>query len=250
MKLGRLRSIHDKRTLWLSSYLVKPVHLPAPPLDRDWSPAVTVPWGMMKNDEVGDCVLAAAGHAIMQWSFNAGHGFTPSDADILKAYSDVGGYVPGDSSTDNGADPLTALKYWRKVGIGGHKIGAFLAINPGRPDQFVHAINLFECAYLALGLPLAAQEMKVWDVPTGQKLTGAWEPWSWGGHMVESPKYDAGGIPVVTWGELKTMTWRFLLSYCDEAYIALSEDMLNEGKSPLGFDMEALKRDLKEVTRA
>jgi hypothetical protein len=60
-------------------------------------------------------------------------------------------------------------------------------------------------------------------------------------------EYDQRGLTVVTWGQLLRMTWAFWEAYCDEAYAILSQDFLEENKTPDGFDLVALKADLKAV---
>jgi len=98
MKLGKQSPRHDPRTLQFAKYL-HAFELPTPPASVDWSPAVTVPWGMMHNDTVGDCTCAAAGHLIMEWTANVGAETTPSDEAILAAYSAITGYDPSTGAT-------------------------------------------------------------------------------------------------------------------------------------------------------
>ncbi len=43
------------------------------------------------------------------------------------------------------------------------------------------------------------------------------------------------------------MTWSFWDAYCDEAYACLSELWAGKKPAPSGFDLAALKADLKEV---
>ena len=156
------------------------------------------------------------------------------------------GFDPNDPATDNGANMLSVLKQWRKDGIAGHKIGAYAAYSAARAKRVRQAIWLFGSTYLGLALPAAAQELKIWDIPEGQPLTGDWYPGSWGGHAVEAPKYDQSGVSVVTWGELLPVTYRFLAAYCDEAFAVLSQELfLDSGKCPAGFDADALQQDLR-----
>jgi hypothetical protein len=250
MKLGRLRSTPDPRTLHLRDYLLRPrTILPALPPCADWTPKVTVPWGMLANDQVGDCVLAAAAHMIMQWRFNAGDSFVPTDQQVLADYSAITGYVPGDPDTDQGTAPLAALKRWRKQGLcGGHKIAAFMATQAQRPAEIKYAIALMEGSYMAYALPQAAQELDVWDLPAGTALTGDWEPGSWGGHMVEAVKYDDKGVYVVTWGALKLVTWAFAAAFCDESYALIGTDLLDrKGQSASGLNLQTLRADLQAI---
>ena len=80
--------------------------------------------------------------------------------------------------------------------------------------------------------------------------TAPTRPGSWGGHAVDVVGYDEAGLTVVTWGALKRMTWAFWGRYGDEAWCVLSPDFLADGRSPQGFDLEALQRDLALVTEA
>ncbi len=54
---------------------------------------------MMENDQIGDCTCAAAEHLIMEWTANAGKKMvTPSDKQIVAAYSAITGLQPDDRS--------------------------------------------------------------------------------------------------------------------------------------------------------
>ena len=59
LKLGKGVARHDPRTLLLASYITPA--LPAPPATFDLSSKVGSSWGMMDNDQIGDCTCAAAG---------------------------------------------------------------------------------------------------------------------------------------------------------------------------------------------
>ena len=81
LKLGKQLARHDPRTLLLASY-VTPA-LPTPPAQADLTTKVNS-WGMMENDQLGDCTCAAAGHLIMEWTANAGKKIvTPTDKQIV-----------------------------------------------------------------------------------------------------------------------------------------------------------------------
>jgi hypothetical protein len=246
MKLGKQQALHDPRTLQLTNYL-KPEALPPPPAAKDWGKGVGN-WGMMLNDTIGDCTCAAAGHLIMEWTANAGKEITPSDGDILKAYEAVSGYNPETHANDNGAVETTVLKYWRKTGIAGHKIGAFAALTPGNRTHIEDGAFLFEGVYIGLALPVSAQRQAIWATPP-QGPTGTGAPGSWGGHAVPIVAYDARGLTCITWGQRKRMTWDFWNNYCDEAYAILSQDLFEpNAKSPAGFDLAQLQADLGQVT--
>jgi len=231
--------------LQLANYVLP--ELPNAPSEADFSAKVK-DWGMMLNDKLGCCTVAAPGHEIQQWTANAGSQQTPPDDSILSAYEAVSGYRPGQPETDRGANMLNVLKFWRKTGIGGHKIGAFASVDPTNFDHIRAAIWIFGSAYLGISLPKSAQKQDVWDVPAGG-ANGDGAPGSWGGHAVEVAGYSPKGVFVVTWGAVKLMTWDFFKTYVDEAYAIISQDFLANGKTPNnGFNMETLKADLKLVT--
>lgn len=243
IKLGKGHRITDKRTIQLSKYLgaVAP-----PPVAASFKQKVES-WPMFENDTLGCCVIAEMGHAIQQWTEYAGIEKTVKNTNILKAYEDVGGYVPGDPSTDNGCDMLTALRYFRKTGLGGNRIHLFAEVNPRSPVQVKQSVALFGNCDLGLQLPVSAQRQvgKVWAVPKRGPV-GQGEPGSWGGHCVPIVAYDANGLYVVTWGAIQFMTWSFLRIYADEAYAVVSQQFVNKekGTSPSGLDLDQMDADV------
>ena len=156
---------------------------------------------------------------------------------------DVPTFAAEPPETDNGAVELFLLNYWRKVGCGGHKIGAFMAVSPQSTTLVKDGLYLFGGLYTGIALPISAQHQQVWDVPPGG-IIGAGFPGSWGGHAVPILDYDMRGLTCITWGQTKRMTWGFLKLYCDEAYAILSTDFLLAGKAPNGFNITQLQADL------
>lgn len=246
-KLGKLPPRHDSRTLLLANYLDL-ARLPKPPIAVDLTVHANLDWGMMLNDKLGDCTCAAAGHLVQCWSSMVGKEATVGDDDVLKLYELACGYVPGDPSTDQGGVEIDVLGTWRKTGIGGHVISAYVAVSPKSKSHVEAGAWLFGGLYIGLALPLSSQTQEVWDVPKGG-AKGKGRPGSWGGHAVCVVGYDAAGLTVVTWGRQKRMTWKFWSAYCEEAYAVLSPDFLTSGKSPYGFDVVALQADLAKVAK-
>lgn len=246
-KLGRKKSKHDPRTLRFSRYL-KP-NLPTPPLESDWTAKIGA-WGMMKNDSLGDCVLAAAGHGIVGWKANAGFIVIPTDEEIVAAYSAITGYRPNNPATDQGTDPVSMFKYWKRRGIAGHKIGAWANVDPSKQNQFRIAISMFECVFISLAMPNYIQgNLGTWDVPGPDVSPDDSAPGSWGGHEVVGFGYDFTGVTIITWGQTVKVTWAFLAKYCDESQVAFSTDLVSgDGTIPTGFDAATLIADLPLVT--
>jgi hypothetical protein len=243
MKLGKLPVRTDVRTLRLARY-VDTATLPAPPPAFDETAHVG-DWPMYANDQVGDCTCAAAGHMIEAWTAAAtGTAVEIGEQDVLAAFDRV--KVVDPQTGEEGAVELDVLKFWRKAGIGGHRIGAFAGI-PVHDHRLVRTGSyLFGGVYLGVALPRTAQRQEVWDW-TGS-LSGDAAPGSWGGHAVDVVGYDDASLTFVTWGALKRMTWAFWDRYVDECYCLLSQDFIAGGRSPAGFRLDELKSDLALVT--
>ena len=242
-RLGRLPVATDVRTLRLAQYVDRSALPPAPP-EMDISRAV-YEWPMYANDRIGDCTTAAAGHMIEAWTAAAtGTPVVVSERDVLVAFDHVKQVDP--FTGEEGAIELDVLRYWRKTGIGEHRVGAFARVSTADRELVRIAAYLFGGLYIGLALPLTAQRQDAWDW-TGS-LTGPATPGSWGGHAVDVVAYDDTGLTIVTWGALKRMTWAFWDRYCDEAYCLISDDFLRNGRAPNGFDAAALRADLALVT--
>lgn len=243
LRLGKRAARHDPRTLRLASFLTP---LPVPPPRIDWSLGVN-DWGTMQNDAIGDCTIAAAGHMIQAWTTNNGAELVLPDSTIVAEYSAITGYVPGDESTDNGAVELDVLNYWRKTGIGGHKIAGYVSLTPKNRDHVRLSVDLLGGCYLGISLPKTILDQEMWTVPESGPVGDA-APGSLGGHAVPVVNYGPAGIVIVTWGKLVTMTWEFFNEYVDEAYGILSPDWADGTKTaPSGFDFATLQQDLKAI---
>ena len=238
MKLGKQPHCFDSRTLKLAKYL-PPSWIPEKEVDFTNGLA---DWGMMRNDMLGDCTIAAIAHAVQTWTQNAGsqaHLVTVPDDQIVQTYSDFCGYVPGDASTDNGGVELDVLNLWRQKGFAGHQIVAYADPQPQNILHVKHAISRFMGIYIGLQLPVSAQDQDLWDVvPVDGGV--------WGGHAVWCLAYDPDELTCVTWGKLKKMTWDFWHRYCDESHCLFSGDLVVSHLGP-ELDMAALHSDLQSV---
>lgn len=235
VKLGKLAPIVEPgRRLLLSNYVDR---LPAPPASVDWTKGITS-WGMMLNDSLGCCTIAALGHAVQCWTANCGPEITVSDAAIAAYYELWDGYVPGEPSTDQGGVEIDVLNDWRQSDFAGVKLLAYADPSPLNVFHVKQAVSLFGGVYIGLALPRSAQGQALWDAVEGEDGI----PGTWGGHAVYVVAYDAVGLTVVTWGALQKMTWAFWAKYCDEAHALLSNLW-----TPAGVDTAALLADVAAV---
>jgi hypothetical protein len=258
--LGKKRPVFDSRTLDISNYMAaKEIPaLPPVPSTRYWMNADQV-WPMFLNDVEGCCTISALGHQIMTWTKDTTGLIVLADSAIQTAYSAVGGYVPGNPATDNGATMLSALKYFKKTGIGGHKCGPYIGISKQMPmggplPELLQAIDLFGGVYFGLALPVSAQAQvgphAEWQVPVNGPV-GQGQPGSWGGHAIVGVDYCEFGVVCPTWNMQMLLSWNFLATYCDEAWVILSPDwMKNDKLAPSGFNYTQLQNDEQLVTLA
>ena len=86
-----------------------------------------------------------------------------------------------------------------------------------------------------------------WVVPaTGPVGDAAPNPSN--GHCIPAVAYDADNLYIVTWGEIKAMSWPFYNAYADESYAVLSQDFIEKiGTDPAGFNLAALEKDLRQL---
>jgi hypothetical protein len=209
-------------------------------------------WPMYLNDRYGDCVWAAIGHIIeAATTYGMGTTIKVTDADLTKGYHDVTGFDPDDPSTDQGTVIQDALSYWRKTGVGGHKILAYAQVDVSNAEEIAEALWLFGHLELGINFPSTAMDQydagEPWDVVPGASIEG--------GHAVNLGqartsakvplerrarllgKNARGNYEVVTWGRVVEMTPAFWDAYVEEAWIVITPEWEQAtGGSPAGID--------------
>lgn len=210
---------------------------------------------MYMNDTLGDCVIAEMGHQIGVFtSYNGGTPYIFTNTQIVTLYSAIAGYVPGEPSTDNGTDPLTAWNYWKNTGapIGLNKIAGYVSVNAANNSEVMEAIDLFENVAFAVNLPDAwinpfpSANGFIWDV------AGASDPDN--GHCFAGVGYNANGVIINTWGMIGTLTWaaveKYAVAKSDGAlYTMITTELLNAQSqtSITGLNWAQLESDLQTL---
>lgn len=203
-------------------------------------------WGMLGNDQYGDCVWAGAGHEHMLWNLEGGRTYAVTTQNVLEGYSAVTGFNPNKPDTDQGTDMEEAAKWRRKIGLQDssnkrHQVGAYLDLPVGNTDLIKQAAYLFSAVGLGIQFPDSAMDQfnagKPWSVKRGAQIDG--------GHYVPVVGYDSKYIYVITWGKVQPVTYAFVKKYMDEGIVYLDSEFLNgAGKSLEGFDLPTLQSDL------
>ncbi len=262
-RLGRRRPVARGPRLSLKNYLMR--SLPAPPAEcaytRGASKALSE---VYENDTLGDCVIAGMAHVVGVLTGNSGtKPFVYNNQQIIELYSAIGGYVPGDPSTDQGCDEQTALNYWMQHGAwppntpapkGGdeHNIAGWVAVDATNPEEYRTAMWLFENLYFGLELPdkwitpAPSDSGFVWDV------AGAPDPNN--GHCVVGVGYTAQGVTIDSWGMTGTITDAAIAKYCVQSangaiYTVVGMDAINKAteKAPSGLDWSQLVADFDSM---
>jgi hypothetical protein len=248
-KLGKKPARRGAFKFKLAKYLVKP-EMPTPPKVFGHQTLVKA-WGILGNEDFGDCVWAGAAHETMLWNKEANKTAKFNDDSVLKDYSKVTGFKKDDPNTDQGTDMQVAASYRRKTGVRDangkrHKVKAYLALSPGNVDQLMLAMYLFGAVGIGFKFPDSAMTQfeagKPWDVAPGPAPTD--------GHYVPGLGRDSkGNIIVVTWGKLQLMTPKFYKKYCDEVVAYVSEEMLVPPTQVTleGFKLDQLVKDLNAL---
>jgi hypothetical protein len=243
VKLGKQPYRHDDRTLQLARY-VDPGRLPVKPLDLT---ASVTDWGMLGNDEVGDCGPAAWEHLRMARSaIDAGQPVQVTTQDTLELYRRISGWNgrPGDPS-DQGVVLLDMLNQLRHDGA----IYAFAQINPKDHRMLAAAHYLFGGVLYGFDLPLYIQPREDGRIPPWRlKAHGRddAQPGSWGGHAVCSARLP--GHRVVSWGQVIPCSLGFVDHYTDEAWALISPEWFGtDQRTPAGLDLASLEADLSRI---
>lgn len=259
-KYGRRPFDPARRRLTLERYLDPRVRLsrtglPPVPLTQDVDRASEVTsWPMYLNDQLGDCTIAAVGHMYGAWTrYASGFEALFSDNAVQETYSRVGGYVPGDPSTDGGcvmADVLADQKANGLVDAAGkaHKVAGYAAFgNPADEDLLGQVLDVFGTVYVGIN----CQASILTEFSDRQ-------PWTWtpgepveGGHAIcLQRRLGSGDAPLeyVTWGALQPATTDFQANAAEEAWAVVTQDWLRaSGSSVEGLDLRQLMADMADV---
>jgi hypothetical protein len=236
--------------------------LPCPPTSVDYitaakaalatmlgnGPDSTLPAG---QGPVGDCVIAEDLHLAAERACNAGAPWSPTTAQALAVYSAVTGFVIGDSSTDQGTNPLDLVAY-RKAGNAypdGSTILDAVAVDATNAEALKQAIWLADGVFMWAALPDDWESEEdggdVWDV--------AGPPNPQNGHGFGGASYGgaSGNIQLTEWGEDDPpveLTFAAAAKYCIPsagggviAFLGSNIVSSVTSKAPAGFDLSTLK---------
>lgn len=237
VKYGRLpatipTAVHD-----LTYYVAG--RLPAAPASVD-PPAIT-DWGMLGNDEWGDCGVAGIDH-----------GFMAVDADLKEsvlatpATDVVNYYLNYTGGSDVGVVLSQFLAYVDENGYYDRTISAYAPVSVRDLNTLHFAINAYDFAYAGITVYQGMED-----------AFGAGEPWDLhsisgnvaGGHCVPIVAYDSTWLYCVTWGKIQPIAYPAWTRVGDESWAIITGEEEKAGTAGHGINIDALKADLKRLKR-
>lgn len=265
-KLGRRPATHTRRSM-LKALALAPFldALGTPPTTpTDYVTAVVAQygssgWGMLGNDQWGDCVEASDGHQLMLRTANTGNIAIPTTADVLGIYSAETGFnqsagPSGNNPTDQGSDETTDANFMVSTGLLGHKAAGTGMIDPTNMAHIKWAVQLFGCCQLGVVVDESMEEdfdaLQPWETPASANNPTA------GGHGIPIVSYDNSYAYIVTWGGggwsrgLQPIAWSLMqnAAFLDEAHAFVFPDFVKTGgTAPSGFDLDGLLAKLQQI---
>ncbi len=264
LKYGKKPAVPGAAKLMLHEY-VDLSQLPAIPNSYGHSGKV-VDWGMLANDQIGDCAIAAPLHAIKLWAAETGRAVNISDKAAVQNYSDITGYNPnpspeqigpnGENLTDQGTAVQQMLEYWRTVGLvdddgNRHKIAAYVGLTLGRNllTELWAANYLLDGVIIGIDCPAQWQTAFQKGEPWGAVAFPDYE----GGHCILGvDKLDGNDLGLVSWGGRASATPAGLVQNVDEAWAVISQERIDasSGVDANGFNWAQLIADLPKLATA
>lgn len=205
-------------------------------------------WGMDGNDSAGDCGLAGMDH----WQMAVTSRVTGSwqswgTQACLELYSQLGGYVPGDPSTDNGTVLQDNLNFWRHNPVGGMELLGFAALRPGSWTRAVRVGMMRTCGPLYKGLTLQQDQEQQFP-----------EAWHWvpggviaGGHCTVQVAEVHGPDEAedVSWGAGVRCNTQFITDATEEMWILFTEASVDAaGRNPYGYSLADMNARIASLT--
>lgn len=263
LHLGKRDPTYDSRDLKYATVLATGSLPPVPPPHGGYGMDFgSTGWLMLGNgpdDTVfpgfkgcGDCAWAGPAHETMESCKNAGRPVPQfSGKTVVDQYAEYSGFDPTSGTNDTGSNVRDVLTWRQTKGLfddagTAHKIGTYVALEPGDLNQLWEALWLFEAVGIGIQFPNSAMDQlqagQPWSVVPGTTIEG--------GHYIPLVGQPTAGIwTCVTWGQRQVMTAQFLSAYCDEAWAWIDPERYTQvtGETQQGFRDADLEKYLTLV---
>lgn len=194
-------------------------------------------WGILGNDQYGDCGVAGLEHLLESDAADANETESfPSDQQAIAFYLQYTG------GQDSGVVLSQYLTYVRTNGYYGHTVAAFAPVSVHDVPVLQAAIYLYDGAYTGIAVTQAMMD-----------AFGQGEPWTLemaqgeplGGHCIPLVAYDGQYLYAITWGGIQKIEYAAWHAISSEAWAVISGE-LADGDGH-GVNLAALQADLDEL---
>lgn len=233
LKLGRLPGQIPVGLKDLAHYVGG--SLPKPPAE------IPVPafasWGVLGNDEYGDCGVAGLQHGMQADATVAAEHESWPDANEAVSY-----YLGYTGGQDTGVVLSQYLAHVRANGYYGHTVSAYAPVEVRDVPMLQSAISLYDFAYT--GIVVTQPMMDAFHAGQPWRLADLESP-VLGGHCVPLVGYDETGLSLVTWGKIQRVTYPAWYWMVQEAWVVIAGE-LGQGDGR-GVNYDALTADLDKL---
>lgn len=196
------------------------------------------PWGILGNNEYGDCGVAGLQHGM------------EADAEIVDIYETwptnadaISYYLKYTNGVDSGVVLSQYLQYVRENEYYGHKIYGYAPVQFSDVSTIQTAIFLFGFAYTGVNVPQSAMDQfnagEPWTVVSGSPIEG--------GHAIPLIGYDDSFLYCITWGKVQPISYNWWHSYADESWAVLTGSFVAHNGDGRGINLAALESDLNRL---
>lgn len=198
-------------------------------------------WGMLGNDQYGDCGVAGLEHGYEAAAADtAEHESFPSDQQCVDYYM---AYTGGQ---DDGVVLADFLAYVRQNGYYGHTVQAYAPVTVNDVPTLQFAIDAYDFVYS--GITVSQAMMDAFD---------AGKPWTLdvvqdepiGGHCVPLVGYSSDFLTAITWGKPQQIAYSAWHRIAEEAYAVIVGEVVTAGADGHGISLPALEADLNRLAR-
>lgn len=212
------------------------------------APKLGADWGMMGNNEKGNCTIAGAGHEEMVFKF-----ITKKPTVVPTAAQAISVYDKLTHNVDSGLVISDVLAAQRKNGLFSTEDelagGGYVQVDHTKPESIKESVAFVGVSKLGIQCPASAQTAAQEQMATGKVVPWAYDPHSpiEGGHDIEAVGYNDDGFWCVSWGMLVLVEFEFLAKLGDEAWAPLPKQYREAGHGPLNIKWVALDPILDEI---
>jgi hypothetical protein len=215
--------------------------LPKPP------PSVTVPdvptWGMLGNDQYGDCGVAGLEHGQMAMASILNlNGFTAPGAQQAVQY-----YLGYTGGQDSGVVLSDFLRYvqGQSQGFYGELVEAYAPVTVQDIPTLQFAISAYGFAYTGISVTQGMEDAfgsgQPWDMSAVQGS-------SLGGHCIPLVGYDSQYLYAVTWGEVQAIAYPAWHQVAEEAWAVISGYAKAAGSDGRGISYASMEADIARLS--